>query len=139
LGRALFIGTPNGFNHFYDLFQASLEQDGWSGFEFKKEQGRIVALEELESARQELDARTFRQEYQARFENLGVGRAYYGFDRAHNVRPLRYNSAFPLFWSLDFNWNSLCAVLGQIVDGRVRVLDEMILPTRIRRLHVKSF
>jgi len=128
MGGALFIGTPQGFNHFYDLFEAGHERDGWAVFQFTTEQGGIVSLAELEAARHDLDERTYRQEYQASFENLGVGRAYYAFDRAHNVRHLRYNPNFPLFWSLDFNVNPLCSVLGQTVNGTVHILDELILP-----------
>jgi hypothetical protein len=72
-----------------------------------------VPLEELEAARGELDERTYRQEYQASFETLGVGIAYHAFDRANNVQPVRY---------------PLCSVLGQNINGRVRILEEMILP-----------
>src|SRR3954452_20062994 len=72
LGRALFIGTPKGRNHFYDLFEASREQEDWKAFQYTTEKGGIVAFEELETARRELDERTYRQEYQASFESLGV-------------------------------------------------------------------
>jgi hypothetical protein len=41
---------------------------------------------ELESAARELDERTYRQEYQASFENVGSGIGYYGFDRGANVK-----------------------------------------------------
>src|ERR1700694_1239242 len=128
LGRALFIGTPNGRNHFYELFEASSELKDWKSFQYTTENGGIVALEELETARRELDERTYRQEYQASFESLGVGMAYYAFDRRQNIRDLRYNRALPLFWALDFNVNPLCSVLGQVVHGRVHILDELILP-----------
>ncbi len=128
LGGALFIGTPQGFNHFYELFQASHEKEGWAAFQFTTEHGGIVPLEELETARHELDERTFRQEYQASFETLGVGRAYYAFDRARNVRRLRYHPEFALFWSLDFNMNPPCSVLGQFINGTVHILNELILP-----------
>jgi hypothetical protein len=45
-----------------------------------------------------MDERTFRQEFEANFENMGAGRAYYAFDRVHNVRLLRYDPKLPLFW-----------------------------------------
>ncbi len=128
LGRALFIGTPKGRNHFYELIQAAPEKDGWASFHYTTEQGGIVSLEELEAARGELDERTYRQEYQASFETLGVGIAYHAFDRANNVRAVRYDPTQPFFWALDFNMNPLCSVLGQNVNGRVRILDELILP-----------
>src|SRR6202521_4779352 len=33
-GRALFIGTPRGHNHFYDLYEAALDQPQWARFQF---------------------------------------------------------------------------------------------------------
>lgn len=33
-----------------------------------------------------------------------------------------------MFWALDFNVNPMCSVLGQTIDGLVRILDELILP-----------
>jgi hypothetical protein len=127
-GGALFIGTPRGHNHFFDLYEANQGQPHWAVFQFTTEQGGNVSTEELQSATHELDERTYRQEFQASFENQGTGVAYYTFDRTHNVRPLHYDPKLPLFWSLDFNMNPLCSVLGQIVEGRVHVLDELILP-----------
>src|SRR5712691_10478580 len=80
-GGALFIGTPRGHNHFYDLYEAAQNQPHWAAFQFTTEDGGNVTREELESATHELDERTFRQEFQASFENLGAGRVYYAFDR----------------------------------------------------------
>src|SRR6266851_9128593 len=60
-GRALFIGTPRGLNHFYDLFQNAGGQPDWAAFQFTTEQGGNVAREELEGAACELDERTYRQ------------------------------------------------------------------------------
>src|SRR6202049_94241 len=127
-GKALFIGTPHGRNHFFELYENALDQPQWARFQFTTAQGGNVTVKELESATHELDERTYRQEFQASFESLGVGMVYYAFDRRQNIRDLLYNPALPLFWSLDFNVNPMCSVLGQIVHGRVHVLDELILP-----------
>src|SRR5438477_4552095 len=127
-GRALFIGTPRGHNHFFDLYEAAQSQDHWAAFQYTTEQGGNVSKEELESATHELDERTWRQEFQGTFENLGVGRAYYAFDRARNVQAVSYNPKLPLLWSLDFNTNPLCSVLAQMDNGKVRILEELILP-----------
>ena len=51
----------------------------------------------------EMDDRTYRQEFEASFETLGVGRAYHAFDRANNVKNYRFNPQLVLNWSLDFN------------------------------------
>ena len=126
-GHALFIGTPRGYNHFYDLYRAARDKPDWATFTFTTEEGGNVTREELESATHELDERTYRQEFQASFENVAAGLVYYAFDRTKNVEPFRYNPKLPLFWSLDFN-NLMCSVIGQRDGERVYILDELVLP-----------
>ncbi len=126
-GRAMFIGTPRGYNHFYDLYHSVQGRPEWSTFQFTTEEGGNVSPEELESATHELDERTYRQEFQASFENLATGLVYYAFDRASNVQPLAPNTRLLLCWSLDFNIDPMCAVIGQREDDAVYVLDEIAL------------
>jgi hypothetical protein len=127
-GKALFIGTPQGFNHFHELVESAEGRPDWKVFQFTTAEGGNVSAEEIESATHDLDERTFRQEFLASWENLGIGRAYHAFDRAHNVRNLAFNSRAPVSWALDFNMNPLCSVLLQTIEGSVRILQEMILP-----------
>jgi len=127
-GRALFIGTPRGLDHFYDLFQRAKAQSQWAAFKFTTEEGGNIPLDELHQAAHELDERTYRQEFLASFENTGAGLVYYGFDRGHNVREVIYDQRLPIFWSLDFNVNPMCSLLGQKADGMVNILEEIILP-----------
>jgi hypothetical protein len=127
-GRALFIGTPRGHDHFYDLYQAVQNQKHWATFQFTTEQGGNVSRQELESATHDLDERTYRQEFQADFENLSVGLVYYAFDRTENVKPLEYHPQLPVFWTLDFNINPMCSLVGQKDGDSVYVLDEFVLP-----------
>jgi hypothetical protein len=95
LGKALFIGTPQGFNHFHELYESARSKSDWGAFQFTTAQGGNVPAEEIESAAQQLDNRIFRQEFEASFETLGVGRAYHAFDRVHNVRNLAFNPRAP--------------------------------------------
>ena len=127
-GKGLFIGTPKGLNHFYDLFQEARTHPEWAAFQFTTEQGGNVASAELESAASQLDERIYRQEFQASFENLGSGLVYYAFDRTQQVQPLAYDPNEPIFWAIDFNVNPMCSVIGQNVGGRVHVLEEIVLP-----------
>jgi hypothetical protein len=43
-----------------------------------------------------------------------------------------YSASFPLWWSLDFNVNPTCSLIGQTVIAKnreqIRVLDELMLP-----------
>jgi hypothetical protein len=127
-GRALFIGTPRGYNHFYDLHKEAQNRPDWEVFQFTTEEGGNVTREEIEQASHELDERTYRQEFQANFENLTAGMVYYAFDRRQNVLPCRHDSRLPIFWSLDFNIDPMCSVIGQRDGDRVNILAELALP-----------
>jgi Terminase large subunit, T4likevirus-type, N-terminal len=127
-GRALFIGTPQGHNHFHELVERAATLPDWKAFHYTTAEGGNVTPQELESAAQELDERVYRQEFEASFETLGVGRAYYAFDSTQNVRKLPFDRRVPLSWTLDFNMNPLCSVLAQVAHGMIYILEEMILP-----------
>jgi hypothetical protein len=141
LGRALFIGTPKGLNHFYDLHQNAQAQAQWQAFRYTTEEGGNVPREEIQSASGELDERTYRQEFQASFEDLSHGVVYYAFSRSDNLREASWREGESLYWSLDFNVSPMSAVVCRIEDhsgtqdrlyGRrvrtVQVLDEIVLP-----------
>jgi Terminase large subunit, T4likevirus-type, N-terminal len=127
-GGALFIGTPQGFNHFYERFEHAQKDPEWAAFQFSTEEGGNVSTLELASAARELDERCFRQEFQARFESIGKGQAYYAFQRTENMMPCRYQPGSTLIWSMDFNVDPMCSVIAQREGDVVYVLDEIILP-----------
>ena len=41
-GRALFIGTPKGRNHFYDLFMSAKGKAAWAVYQFATHQGGMI-------------------------------------------------------------------------------------------------
>jgi phage terminase large subunit-like protein len=72
-GRALFIGTPKGRNHFYGIAQKAIENtDGdWAFFTFTTAENPFIDEKEIRSAVQSLSSAAFRQEYMASFESAG--------------------------------------------------------------------
>jgi len=128
MGRALFVGTPQGFNHFYELYHKAEQEPRWSRFQYTTAEGGNVPAEEIEAATHELDERTYSQEFQARSENITAGRAYFAFDRARHVRELVYDPSLPIFWTLDFNVNPMASLIGQRDGNQVYILDELVLP-----------
>jgi len=72
-GDAMFIGTPMGRNHFYDLFQyASLSKDEqWKGWHFTSYDNPLLDEEEINAAKKSMSAFSFRQEFMASFEAQG--------------------------------------------------------------------
>ncbi len=138
-GRALFIGTPQGHNHLYDRFQAAQSHPQWAAFHFTTLDGDNVTPEELAGAATELDARLYRQEFDASFESAALGRAYHSFTREQNVRPCAYNAHLPLVWSLDFNVNPMCSVVAQRNGEILEVLDEIVLEDAHTRMACEHF
>ncbi|MEO1390218.1 MAG: hypothetical protein AAFV85_23035 [Cyanobacteria bacterium J06634_6] len=68
---ALFTGTPKGkVNHLYKFDLKSQEFDDWGSFRFHTSDNPFVPKEEIARAEATQDPRTFRQEFQASYEDF---------------------------------------------------------------------
>ena len=72
-GGALFIGTPEGKNHFYDLWLKAAEKDNWAQFHFTSRDNPLIDDEEVAIATENLSKAAIRQELEASFEAAGGG------------------------------------------------------------------
>jgi len=72
-GSALFIGTPMGRNHFYELYQyAQLGEDAnYKAWHFTSYDNPMIEPAEIDSAKKEMSSYAFRQEFMASFEAKG--------------------------------------------------------------------
>jgi predicted phage terminase large subunit-like protein len=72
-GNALFIGTPMGRNHFYDLYQHGLlgEDETFKSFHFTSFDNPLLDPEEINAAKKSMSSFAFRQEFLASFEAAG--------------------------------------------------------------------
>jgi len=72
-GGALFIGTPMGRNHFYDLYKyAELEDDvSYESWHFTSYDNELLDSEEIDLAKKSMSSYAFRQEFMASFEARG--------------------------------------------------------------------
>lgn len=72
-GQAMFIGTPMGRNHFYELFQYSeLEEDeSYKAWHFTSYDNPLLDPEEIDTAKKSMSSYAFRQEFLASFEAMG--------------------------------------------------------------------
>jgi predicted phage terminase large subunit-like protein len=68
-GRALFIGTPEGENHFFDTYMMAMKQGlpQWEAWSFKSIDNPTLAKEEIAAAKDQLSEQLFAQEYEASF------------------------------------------------------------------------
>ena len=124
-GHALFCGSPRGFGNWsYELFKMGETNNDWESFKYTTLEGEQVSEDEIEQAKQDLDLRTFQQEYEATFVNYS-GMIYYNFSREKNiVEKYKDNSLF-LHIGLDFNVDPMCAVVTVIDRNIVTVIDEI--------------
>ena len=65
-GGALFIGTPAGKNHFFDLYNEALLDSDWATWQFKSKDNPFLKKEELEKAFTSLSSQVARQELPCR-------------------------------------------------------------------------
>jgi len=72
-GGALFIGTPAGKNHFYDLFINAKKDPEWRHFSYNSTDNPYIPAEEIEAARNSMSTMAFRQEFEASFESFTGG------------------------------------------------------------------
>ena len=66
-GQALFISTPSGFNHFFDLCNLELTDNEFQSFHFTSWDNPYLPKDELEKAKATLPEDRFSQEYLAEF------------------------------------------------------------------------
>ena len=125
-GSALFIGTPKGRNHFYDLWTRGVDgYESWRAFQYTTIQGGNVESQEIEAARHDLDERTFQQEYEARFVNYS-GIIYYSFSREESVKTYK-GPVEELHIGMDFNVDPMSAVVCIRHGGVVHAIDEIVM------------
>lgn len=125
-GKAMFIGTPDGFNYFYELYnKGKAEQDGFKSWFFKTIDSPFIDPQEIEAAKNELDERTFRQEYEASFETA-TGRIYYAFDRKENNAEQPIVRDLPLIITVDFNVSPMCWLVMQRINNIDYVIEEIV-------------
>lgn len=128
-GSALFIGTPYGTaNWAFDLYNRGkdVNEQNWESFSYTTIDGGNVSQEEIDQAMQDLDARTFRQEYLASFESY-ANRCYYAFDREKNVRVFEQPTPRQIYIGMDFNINPVSAAVFARNGNVIHQFDEILL------------
>ena len=128
-GWALFISTPDGTaSWFYDMwcFCGEQEWDDWQRWSFTTIEGGNVKEEEVEAAKSQLDPRTFRQEFEASFENL-TGLVAVSFSDENIDKEVQDLHMLPLLLGLDFNVDPMAGICAVKHNNTLYVFDEIML------------
>ncbi len=129
-GWAIFLGTPRGYNHFYDLIQYAKEADRWFYLEATWRDSPYVNKEFIEDVKKEAEARGqlsgFMQEYELEFRAV-QGAVYPMFNRnVHVIKPADIPLDLTYYGAIDFGWHTTAFLLfGVDKDQRWYVIDEV--------------
>jgi PBSX family phage terminase large subunit len=124
-GSAMFISTPKGFNHFYDLYEFEAKLQDYQSFHFTTYDNPHIPKEEIERERLSKPEDTFAQEYLADFRKM-EGLVYKEFNRDTHLFDDEPEAIRHTFGALDFGFTNPTAILtGKIdKDRHVWITDE---------------
>ena len=128
-GSALFIGTPKGIgNHFYELFTMAQTHDDWESFSYTTLEGANVSEEEIQAARDQMDSKTFAQEFEASFETA-TNLVYYAFKSENNVKKWDgvADDLKSIYVLTDFGVSPMATVIAVPTKTGLFVIDEVAL------------
>ena len=125
-GHCLFLGTPKGMNWMKDIYDNHLTKNNWMSFQFTTLQGGNVPEDEVKQAQQDLDARTFRQEYEATFENYS-GIIAYAFGEHNILNADAVLPTEPLIVGCDFNINPMSSCVFRRTKQGLHCIDEIVI------------
>ena len=128
-GWALFMGTPNGRNQFYEAWKNAESRPGWFRNMYKASETGIIPPEELARARSEMTEDEYAQEYECSFE-AAVRGAIFGKEMAQaeadgRITRVPYEPVLPVDTTWDLGVNDLTAIwFSQTLrSGEVRIID----------------
>jgi PBSX family phage terminase large subunit len=114
-GEVLFISTPKGFNHFYDLYNLEAKDTDFKSFHFTSYDNPFIPAEEIDKAKQQITEDRFAQEYMADFRRT-EGLVYKEFNRSFH---LKKTDATPkeVILGIDFGYTNPAAIVRILVDS----------------------
>jgi len=130
LGWAIFIGTPKGQNHFYEVYVNAEDKQDWFRAIFRASETKIINLAELEAAQATMSEEEYEQEYECSFQAALVG-AYYGksfskLEAKGRITSVPYDSSLSVLTAWDLGIDDSTAIwFVQPYRTEVRVIDYM--------------
>lgn len=129
-GWALFITTPRGKNHLWELWNIASNSDDWFAYKMGIEETRHIPLEEIQKEREEgiMSDDLIMQEYYCSFDQ-GVEGSFYGkyIDKMriqNQIGQVPWEPSFKVNTSFDIGVrDSTCIIFFQVVGQTIRIID----------------
>ena len=137
-GEALFISTPNGYNHFYDLCNLELTDTDYKTFHFTTYDNPHIPVEEIEKAKHELSQEQFLQEYMASFQKTS-GLVYKEFNREKHLYDTLPPGTFGKIAGIDFGYTHPAVVLDIRTNGELYFIEDEWVKTGRTEIQVAEY
>lgn len=128
-GWAVFIGTPKGRNHFWEIFdQGSKDPTNWYTVTLKASETKLIAQSELDDAKAVMTPEQYDQEFECSFQAALIG-AYYGKEMVaievkKQLTEVPYDPALPVYTAWDLGVDDSTAIwFAQQHASQVRLID----------------
>ncbi len=133
-GSALFLGTPNGKNQFYEIAQYARQEEAkgnpdWFFREYKASQTGLLDAAYLHAARETMTSDEYRQEFECSFEASVKGAIYAkeieAAKSAGRVTRVSYDPALPVDTDWDLGVGDATAIWfsQSLRSGEIRLID----------------
>lgn len=128
IGWAVFIGTPNGRNSFWDLRNVAASDDEWNLVVHKASDTNLILPTELASARKMMTPDEFAQEYECSFEASVRGAIYADqmieAREAGRICSVPWTQQLPVHTAWDLGISDTTPIwFFQRVRGEIRLID----------------
>lgn len=128
-GWAVFMGTPKGRNHFYDIYDAALmSPDTWFTMVLKASESKLLPESELFDLKRQLTEDQYLQEMECSFDAAILG-AFYGtemrlLDEKHRITHVAYDPSLPCYTAWDLGYKDDTAIFWfQVIRDELHVID----------------
>jgi|GEM_PF-792197 len=129
-GWALFISTPRGKNHLWELYQIALNSDDWFAYKLSLSDTDHIPMEEIDRERREglMSEDLIQQEYYCSFD-MGIEGSYYTkyldvMRQKGQIGQVPWENGFPVSTAWDLGMSdSTCIIFFQVIGQTVRIID----------------
>lgn len=128
-GTAIFISTPRGRNHFYDLFRTAQTTEGWFAEKLTVDDTGVLSEDDIEQERKEgMSDELIQQEYYCSFDR-GVEGSYYSklimkMYADERILPINHDPYKLVHTAWDLGWDDSTAIIFFQTDGHnIKVID----------------
>jgi len=122
-GEVMFISTPSGFNHFYDLYNQELTDKDFKSFHFTSYDNPYIPRDEIDTAKKQMTPERFAQEYEASFQKT-QGLVYKEFSREKHLYENLPADKYDKIGGIDFGYRNPAAILDIRFNGEKLFVED---------------